>query len=481
MSAGAVYLSVNGRPFTDTPPRPSATPLQPDGMDELRRRMTPVCESAVDALEIAAALEAEGLSDQAVRTRYGYPDVFALAEHLYGWVPRRPAEPPALPERWRTRPAEHVVHGLLYATPAVCFPVAAPLLTGTATLVGFLVSTLVSWASSQALAHLGYARAGRLDPAGSLWILRAGTAVALGVLWVALATSAALVPAPTAGMVFAAGQGTYLLAATVLLVCGRNRWLLLCLAPGVLGSTGFLLLGRPAWLTQPVWWALGASLAATLVCAVVCTARPGPGGRSPARHELRDAVPPALFGLAAAGLLTFEVVASQLTGRLSYLAPLLAAPLSVSMGAAEWNLYWYRRRTDRLLCTTRDPEEFAAGARRALLAATTRYLAAAALLIAAMAGFAAITDRPTRHWMTLVSCAAFLALGGALFVALLLQAFGTSLVTPLAAAAALGIEVALAAVVDVDPVAAQLVACAALTAGLLGYAGRVLSRVTQHG
>jgi hypothetical protein len=483
MSASSVDLPVAGALFAKTlPTRLTMEWREHDGVGGLRRRMTAVCESAVDVLEVAAALEAEGISDQAARTRYGFPDVFALAEHLYDRVPRRPTEPPALPEQWQAKRAEHVLHGLLYAVPAVCFPVAAPLLTGTATLIGFVVSTLVSWALSQALAYLGYARAGRLDQGGSLWILRGGTAVALAVLWGTLAASALLLPARIAGLVCAGGQGTYLLGATVLLVCGKHRWLLLCLAPGVLVSTGFLVLGRPGWLAHPVWWALGASVVVTLICAAVCTARPGPGGsRSPAGYELRGAVPYALFGLAAAGLLSYPVVASQLTAKLPYLAALLAAPLSLSMGAAEWSLYWYRRRTYRLLRTLRDPREFAPAARRALLGATARYLAAAALLIAATAGIVAATDRRTPHWTMLVECAAFLALGGALFVALLLQAFGGDLVTPLACAAAIGVEVALTAVAHVNPVPAQLVACAALTAVLFGRAGSVLSRAIRHG
>ena len=51
-----------------------------------------VCESAVDPLEIASALEFEGMGDQTVRERYGYSDVFTLAEQMYVRVPRRPAD-----------------------------------------------------------------------------------------------------------------------------------------------------------------------------------------------------------------------------------------------------------------------------------------------------------------------------------------------------------------------------------------------------
>ena len=62
-----------------------------------------------------------------------------------------------------------------------------------------------------------------------------------------------------------------------------------------------------------------------------------------------------------------------------------------------------------------------------------------------------------------------------------MQAFGDGLVTPLVCAAALGLEVALAAVAHLNPMPAQLVVCAALTVVLLVHAGIVLSRTVRHG
>ncbi|MGW6454579.1 hypothetical protein ACWF94_01405, partial [Streptomyces sp. NPDC055078] len=55
-----------------------------------------LCERAVDALEIAAGLEAHGVTDRTV-ARFRHRDVFALAEELYARVPRgeEPARPPA--------------------------------------------------------------------------------------------------------------------------------------------------------------------------------------------------------------------------------------------------------------------------------------------------------------------------------------------------------------------------------------------------
>lgn len=486
MSAGTIDLPAGGRPTRAAAATSTVDVAEETGIDALRGRMTTFCESAVDVLEVAAALEFDGIGDQAARVRYGFSDVFALAEHLYYAVPRRPAEPAALPRRWQANRAEHVLHGVLFAVPAVCFPVAAPLLGDTPTLIAYVGATLVSWASSQALAYLGFVRAGRLDRAGSLRILRIGAVAALLGLWSLLAWAIFVVPAlgvpvGAGGLLVAGGQGTYLIGATVLLVCGQRHWLLLCLAPGVAAGTAYLVLGQPGGFAVVVWWSLVATILATLVTGGLCTARPGPGGAwLPHGYELRGAISYALFGLAAAGLLSYPVVAGALTGVHSDLAALLATPLCLSMGAAEWCLYWYRGRTDQLLRRTDDTRQFALAARRVLIATTARYLVAAAVLITVMAIIVAVADRRPPRWTTVVDCLAFLALGGALFVGLLLQAFGGDLVTPLACAAAVVVELVVALTTPVPPLAAQLVAGTVLTAALLVHASTVLSRATRH-
>ena len=102
----------------------------PRTVTALCEQFAPVCESAVDPLEIASALELEGLGDQAAKVRYGYRDVFALAQDMYFRVPREPAEPEEPPDPWqggRHRPA---LHSLLYALPGICFPAAIGLLIG---------------------------------------------------------------------------------------------------------------------------------------------------------------------------------------------------------------------------------------------------------------------------------------------------------------------------------------------------------------
>ncbi|MDQ0794119.1 hypothetical protein [Streptomyces sp. B1I3] len=70
-----------------------------DPVKVLMHRHRELCERAVDPLEIAAGLEAHGLTDRTA-ARYRHRDVFSLAEELYARAPRagRTVSPPP-PER----------------------------------------------------------------------------------------------------------------------------------------------------------------------------------------------------------------------------------------------------------------------------------------------------------------------------------------------------------------------------------------------
>ncbi|MEW1900657.1 hypothetical protein [Streptomyces sp. NPDC086147] len=62
-----------------------------DPVKVLLHRHRELCERAVDALEVAAGLEARGFTDRTA-ARYRHRDVFSLAEELYARVPRRREE-----------------------------------------------------------------------------------------------------------------------------------------------------------------------------------------------------------------------------------------------------------------------------------------------------------------------------------------------------------------------------------------------------
>jgi hypothetical protein len=462
---------------------------RPRVIAELCEQFAAVCESAVDPLEIASALEFEGLNDQTVRERYGATDVFALGEEMYRLVPRRPAEPEPATDPWRVSKFRPVLHGLLYGLPTVLFTAAGTLLAGPAAFRILVVALLSSWTMSQGLAYLGYRRLGGGDLAQAKRVLRMGLVVGLAGVDLAFAAVTLLIDVPLPALIFGFGLGAYMLGATVLLVLGAERLLLVVLAPGVLGSVAFLALGRPPQLEHAAWAALAATPLLAIGLALICTSRgtgPRPGGQpvpgpAPGRllppADLIGALPSAGFGLVAAGLVVYPLVAGvHGHGGANTGALLASLPLTLSMGAAEWMLIWYRRRSQRLLRRTRELRKFASRARLVLFAGLLQYLAAAAALIVAVVAIAAWTGLVHPQWEVVPQIVAYLLLGGALFLALLLQAFGSRSFPLIACALALTFEVFYRGL----GVFGQIVACTELLIVLAGYAALVLGRAVRH-
>jgi hypothetical protein len=457
----------------DGRPEPRSLPATVEGLCAEFRE---VCQSAVDPLEIASALEFEGLSDQAARDIYHSADVFALARQMYAAVPRQPAEPEPPADPWQASRLRPALHGLLYGLPAVCFPAAAGLLAGPGVLASLVVALLTAWALSQGLAYLGYLRLGTADEAGTRRMLRAGLAAGLGLTGLAMTAAGLITHASPEVLAFGAGEGAYMLGACAAMVLAADRWLLLALAPGVAGGAAFLLLGRPPGLEHLTWAALAATPVLAVALAVVVTRRPD--GQWPRAAELAAAAPAALFGLIAAGLLTFPLIAGPAGhGGVNPGALVAALPLSLSMGAAEWSLLWYRRRMRRLVRQTGELAEFGPAARRALLAAVAQYLAGAVALTAVAAWIALAAGLIRPDWMVLAELAAYLALGCAMFVGLTLQALGARAFALAACAVALAAELALWRA----GVTVQLAACTGLLIALAGYAATELSRAVRHG
>ncbi|SOD83923.1 hypothetical protein SAMN06272765_1295 [Streptomyces sp. Ag109_G2-15] len=74
-------------PAPDRSRRPTARRGAADPVKALLHRHRELCERAVDPLEIAAGLEAHGVTDRTA-ARFRHRDVFSLAEELYARVPR---------------------------------------------------------------------------------------------------------------------------------------------------------------------------------------------------------------------------------------------------------------------------------------------------------------------------------------------------------------------------------------------------------
>ncbi|HYB87327.1 MAG TPA: hypothetical protein VEC76_10780 [Streptosporangiaceae bacterium] len=489
LQAARGHLNGNGARPQDAATTLDAT-VRRRNIIELCRQFAAVCASAVDPLEISSALEFEGLNDHTARERYGVPDVFALGEEMYRQMPRHPAEPEPQPDPWRVSKFRPVLHGLLYGLPTVCFTAAGVLLAGTGAFRILIVALLSSWTMSQGLAYLGYRRLGSGDLAQTKRLLRFGLAAGLAGVDIAFAIVALLVPVPVPALIFGFGLGAYMLGATVLLILGAERLLFIVLTPGVLGSMAFLLLGRPPQLEHAAWAALAATPLLAIGLALARTSggagrRRGegqpwesqPAGRLVTSADLMEALPSAGFGLVAAGLVVYPVVAgTHGHGGVNTGALLASLPLTLSMGAAEWMLIWYRRRSQRLLRRTRELRKFAIRARLLLFAALLQYLAAAALLIAAVVAIAVGTGLVHPQPTALPQIVAYLLLGGALFLALLLQAFGSRAFPLVACTLALAFEISYRGL----GVSAQIFGCAELLIVLAAYAALVLGRAVRH-
>jgi hypothetical protein len=463
-----------------------------DGLDALLRRTEDLRLAAVDTLEVVAGLEADGLNDEGAK-KYGHADVFTLAADLYERTRRRPPAAAPAPNLWRAQVWRHLLRGLLFGLPGLCYAVATPALTRPGTAYVLIESLLLSWSVSQGVAYIAYLRLGRDDSAGGARALRRGLVTGVLVLTPVIAATGVLLGAGATGTVLAVGQSVYLLAATAALVSGAEPWLLAALVPGAGASTIQLVLGGP--LRPGVWIAWAVTIAAT-GCVAFLQTRGGNGAgrqRPPGawwRHVWRDvvaALPFALFGLLAGGLLTFGTVSTLL--RLSPPAratTLAVLALSLSMGPAEWILFSYRRRVHGLLVSRTSMGRFAWSARGALAAAIALYtvalLALAAGIVAVAHAIGGLLDgvaaAPATPWVA----GANLGLGCAFFVALLLQSCGR--VRPVVAACAVVLAAEAAVACLLGPGAVQLMiqfgASAGLCTALLIYALVVLGRATSY-
>ncbi|MFD5128269.1 hypothetical protein [Streptomyces olindensis] len=444
--SGSVWLPPGSRPDTlpGIPKQRTPSWARPDPVDELADRLEDFIAAAVHPDEIAALLESDGLSDDQIRERYGVKNSFALAETLYERVERRYPEPdgPA-PDPWRIGLLGCLLRGVVFALPGLAYVLGAPPFTGPDDLglpagtVPLLAGALCGWAWNQGLAHRAYAWLGLGDrtAARRALLLGAPAGAVLGSL-VALACAGGAAPAVVA---FAAGQSCYLAAATVLLVMGRERHLLVALAPMAMGAvlslvdplpeaaSLALLLGSPAAvavlglrevapaLKGEVGWSAG--LAALLPFGGFAT---GPARRRPAGPRLAGSLPYALFGLGTGVLVLYAALGDVLAGEeQGAVAAPAAVALTLSMGPAEWLLYRFRSDSLAGLRASGTARDF----RRTTVLTVVQCLSAylAALLVLSLAASALWPQAPLPGGVRL---AGLLLLGVVLWTGLLLQSFG---------------------------------------------------------
>ncbi|HET6860780.1 MAG TPA: hypothetical protein VFH94_27245, partial [Streptomyces sp.] len=184
--AFAAHAEASAAAAASTPPS-AAGPARRGPADPVRalmHRHRELCEQAVDPLEIAAGLEAHGVTDRTA-ARFRHRDVFSLAEELYARVPRAAdgdgdgrgegaAGPAATaPPAHGTSPrAGWIAYTLLPGAVGTLTVIGLGLTTGEARLaVGAAGVLVVALALSLCLRHGPLRAEGRTALAARLWVL----------------------------------------------------------------------------------------------------------------------------------------------------------------------------------------------------------------------------------------------------------------------------------------------------------------------
>ncbi|MFI6328734.1 hypothetical protein ACIBBG_10625 [Micromonospora chersina] len=420
--------------MTGTIAAPAPVPPRADDpvvglVERLRQRVG----RPVDALQVAAALESDGLTDRSARDHYDHPDVFVLAEAVFRRLDQenrpRPAVRPASGDP--VRAARDVSHGLLYLMPGVVLPAVLATLDQRSVTLALLLVGPLGWVWSGGTAWLAYRLVGRGQVRGAArllgWSTLLGPAVAAAAT-AALAgrTGADLPPVLLAGVLL-----MYQAAVTAALFYRREGALLAAMAPAAVAGGGYLLFGAPS---APVAMAVAAgSVALAFVVALAWFTRTGlPGWYArpttpPAAVPLHRAVRPELPQLCAVLLYAALSAAFLLHSAARHLSgpvdlAVAAAPLVLGMGLVEWRARRFHERARARLRQARDTRRFAAGVWAGLAVEL-------ALVTAAVAGLALAMFAPLRQAGLLspagtVLVAAHVAVAGAYFLAFVLAGHG---------------------------------------------------------
>ncbi|THF87050.1 hypothetical protein E7T09_07715 [Deinococcus sp. KSM4-11] len=338
---------------TAGPERRSLEPLA-----QLSRQIDSACVGAVQPLELAAILEAEGLTDKVVRERYGQDSVFECAQLLYAMVPHRASPKPFVVPGPQSPSWQNLLRGVIYLLPALWTPHALAVSGGVyeGAGLGLLVATLFGWGWMQGMAYLGYVVLSSNQVEAHRRLRAVGLGAAAFSVLVAAALATAVHQDVPQVMLATAGISLYLAAATTLLVLGREAALLLSALPAL------------AWMAAQLRWpglVPGGPTSLLFIAVAVPAgfaalpprAEPRHAGRLPGL-SWRAATPHMLYGWLCAACMSLVLLdpfhtrpAGELLG-----ASWSVAPLILSLGLMELQLRHLHaglRRQSRLMSSLR--------------------------------------------------------------------------------------------------------------------------------
>jgi len=428
--------------------------ISTDPLDDLVERVRPQLGQAVDSLHVAAALEADGLTDRGARVEYGYHDVFALATEVFRRLGPTLPKPRGVPARdplaWRES-LRLIAHGPLYALPSTAFPAVLAIVGRRSLVLGLVLASALGWVYAGAAAHAAYRMLGLGRPRAAARVL---TAAALTAPLTGVLAGAGLVRLTGGGIALVAMIAclvAYQLTSTVLVYYRRELWLALAMTPAFLVGAAYLILGpglRP--------WSVGVAAGCVLAAFVAAMLLAVHHSRAAAVREpallvaLRPEVPGLLgvsgYALCSAVLL-LHAEAPYLLGRLDI--AIAAAPLILTMGVVEWRAERFRPQAVALVRRVERPAAFVRGVW--LLLGREVAICLLAPAIPAVALLAGLSYVGLLSAAGIVMTAAHVALGGAYLLAFLLagrERFGWLCASMLAA---ITVHVGLGAVFGAAP------------------------------
>ena len=378
---------------------------------DLTRRCRTELDGGLDELGLAAVFESWGITDSTARTRFGEPDVFALAVEVGARVDgdahrvRRPAQRrPRIRWSW-------VLRAAAYVPPTLFVVIALSSSANVASGAVFAAITCFGWGMAEALSRVAYTAIN----AGGLAAVRSLNRSLLGwgsLVIVVLAVITGLLTGSVPAALLVGAQLQYLLLSVVLLPMERAGALVVWISPAMVLATAL---------------AAGAGdLGSVLVVAIVCElgatvhtwlvlGRVGSADFGAARwSDLRTSLPYLGSGIAMGAFVlccTAAVYAALGSGQ-ALIG--LVIPLLVSMGLAEIGLRWFQRAVAVQLGRSARVAEFAGRARILVVLSCCGYLAvllSADLLMVAFADPQALSDRPADYVLVaLVGLSLFLTL-----------------------------------------------------------------------
>jgi len=240
-------------------------------------RLVEYCASAVDQFEVAARLETFGLSARVVRTSFGFSDVFAAAavvfESILIWTcgRKRSRDP-----RWATPRTSCAVRSTPYRRSS-CRSSSSVFTSAPFGGCSRSVST-VRLGTTQAFTVLSWSLRDRKDHRSDA-VLAASSIVftAVASLVVSLVVRALLGGSATS-VELAVALSVYIAASSILIFHAAERLLLLCLAPGFIGSVLSL---DTISDKDATWWILASGVSWSPSRSDRWSPSPGKGPRSP--------------------------------------------------------------------------------------------------------------------------------------------------------------------------------------------------------